>query len=285
MSYTWEMAQAQQGEQDAAAAEHGIAADDAEAEEEAPPPETDGAARSRCFAFGITQHQLAVTVAWGSFDQAEAQRLSEVWKKTFAGPRRDTLVDCTHLVMSDAGAFASLRAVLESHREDRARVVRRQAVVMREDWSGAFVSGYLALYPPPYELKAFQDRGAALDWLGHRCCQAEIEDLDSARIDVLARLREWLEATRLAEATIERAVAELGITSRTLQRRLLEAGTRFTAELARAQVSRAQRLMLLPNKKLSEIALEVGCASSSTFSDLFRRVTGETPSQWRKRHS
>jgi AraC-like DNA-binding protein len=241
--------------------------------------------RSRCFAFGVTSHQLVVTVAWGSIDEAEALTLGGAWRKTFDGPTRDTLVDSTHLVMSDAGAFASLRDLLERHREERARVVRRQAVVMREDWSGVFVRGYLALYPPPYEMRAFADRGEALDWLGHRCCLPEIEELESARVDVLARLREWLEGARLEEATIERAVAELGVTSRTLQRRLLSAGTRFTAELARAQVARAQRLMRDPARKLSEIALEVGCASPSTFSDLFRRVTGETPSQWRRRHS
>lgn len=242
-----------------------------------------GVVRSRCFAFGITSHQLVVTVAWGSFDEAEAMAVGEAWRQTFSGPRRDTIVDTTHLVMSDAGAFASLRDLLEKHRDDRARVVRKQAVVMREDWSGLFVRGYLAQYPPPYEMRAFSDRASALAWLGHPCCLEEIEELESARIDLLARLRDWLEGAKLEEVTIESAVAELGVTSRTLQRRLLAAGTRFTAELARAQVSRAQRLMLDPERKLADIALAVGCASPSTFSDLFRRVTGETPSQWRRR--
>lgn len=247
-------------------------------------PEADGPrVRSRCFAFGVTSHQLAVTLAWGSLDEAEATALAAVWRKTFAGPRRDTLIDTLNLVTSDAAAFTSLRDLLEQHRDDRARVVRRQAVVIREEFSGVFVRGYLAIYPPPYEMRAFSSREAALDWLGHRCCLEEIAELESAREDLLARLREWLEGTRLAEATIERAVAELGVPSRTLQRRLLSAGTRFTVELARAQVSRAQRLMREPGRKLAEIALEVGCASPSTFSDLFRRVTGETPSQWRRR--
>lgn len=240
-------------------------------------------ARSRCFAFGLTSHQLAVTLAWGTFDEAEAAALGEVWRKTFDGPRCDTLIDTFNLVTTDAAAFAALRDLLEQHREARARVVRRQAVVIREEFSGVFVRGYLAIYPPPYEMRAFSDREAALDWLGHRCCAEEIAELEAARADLLARLREWLEGTQLAEATIDRAVAELGVPSRTLQRRLLLAGTRFTVELARAQVSRAQRLMRHPERKLAEIALEVGCASPSTFSDLFRRVTGETPSQWRRR--
>lgn len=240
-------------------------------------------ARSRCFAFGMTAHQLAVTLAWGTFDEAEAAALGAVWRKTFEGPRCDTLIDTANLVMTDAAAFAALRDLLEQHREERARVVRRQAVVIREEFSGVFVRGYLAIYPPPYEMRAFSDREAALDWLGHRCCAEEIAELEAARADLLARLRAWLEGARLAEATIDRAVAELGVPSRTLQRRLLSAGTRFTVELARAQVSRAQRLMRQPERKLAEIALEVGCASPSTFSDLFRRVTGETPSQWRRR--
>jgi len=80
------------------------------------------------------------------------------------------------------------------------------------------------------------------------------------------------------------AARALGVTGRTLQRHLAASNTRFTDEVARAQVARAQRLMLDPDAKLGAIALEIGCASASTFSELFRRVTGETPSQWRRRH-
>jgi AraC-like DNA-binding protein len=99
----------------------------------------------------------------------------------------------------------------------------------------------------------------------------------------LARLRAWFEEVSLERATIEAAAAGLAVGPRTLQRRLSAAGTRFATELAHAKVARAQRLMRDPARRLSDVALEVGCATPSAFSDLYRRMTGESPSQWRRR--
>ncbi len=240
---------------------------------------------SRNFAFGVTTHGLVTTVAWGAFDATEARRLGDAWTVTFSGPPRETLIDVTHLVASDHDAFTTLRDVLEPRREDRARVVRRQAVVANADYGAIFLRGYLAMFPPPYELRDFPTRDAALAWLGHTCCSDEIAELDDARSEVLLRLRAWLERAPLDAATLEAAVEALGVTERTLQRRLVEANTTFVAELTRAQIARAQRLMRETQRKLSDIALEVGCATPSVFSELFRRVTGETPSQWRRRTS
>ena len=88
---------------------------------------------------------------------------------------------------------------------------------------------------------------------------------------------------RSERATIEAAAAGLAVGPRTLQRRLSAAGTRFGTELAHAKVVRARRLMRDPARRLSDVALEVGCATPSAFSDLYRRMTGESPSQWRRR--
>lgn len=239
---------------------------------------------SRCFAFGITDDGLAVTIAWGTFDEEQARSVGAAWATTFDGPPRDTLIDVTYLSMTDASAFAAIRDLLESHRDERARAVRRQAIVGVDDYGGVFVRGYLAMFPPPYELRCFDDIDQALAWLGHPCCRAEIAELDDARHDTLARVRAWLDSTSLDEAVIAKAAAELGVAARTLQRRLSTAGTQFSTELARAQVARAQRLMRDPDRKLAEIAREAGCSSPSTFSDLFRRITGETPRQWRRRY-
>ncbi|MEO8699736.1 MAG: helix-turn-helix domain-containing protein [Kofleriaceae bacterium] len=240
--------------------------------------------RSRSFAFGITTHEVVVTIAWGTFDAPEAQRIGHAWAATLAGPPRDTLIDVTHLVASDRDAFTTLRDLLEPRRDERARVVRRQALVARGDFGAVFLHGYLAMFPPPYELREFALRSAALAWLGHACCTDEIAELDAVRNDLLLRLRAWLDHTELEYATTELAAAALAITERTLQRRLAEAVTGFGVELARAQVARAKRLMLETDRKLSDIALEVGCATPSVFSELFRRLTGETASEWRRRH-
>jgi len=238
---------------------------------------------SRSFGFGVTTSELVVTMAWGCIDEREARALGTAWQGTFAGPTRDTLVDVTHLAASDGPAFAALRDVLEPSREQRARVVRRQALIARDDFAAAFVHGYLAMFPPPYELRTFVAMDAALRWLGHQHVANEVAEIDALRHDLLARLRGWLDQTNLESASMELAVGDLGVTLRTMQRRLADASTRFAEELARAQVARAQRLMRDQTRKLSDIALEVGCGTPSSFSDLFRRITGETPSQWRRR--
>lgn len=239
--------------------------------------------RSRSFAFGITHHDVAVTVAWGAFDADEARRLCCAWSSTFGGPPRDTLVDVTHLRASDRDAFQVVRDTLESRREERAHVVRRQAIVALGEYGAVFLRGYLAMFPPPYELCDFETRADALTWLGHPCCAVEVDEIEAVRDDLVFQLRNWLSVTELAEATLELAARALGTTARTIQRKLAAEATGFAAELTRAQIARAKRLMHETDRKLSDIALDVGCATPSVFSDLFRRVTGESPSQWRRR--
>lgn len=238
---------------------------------------------SDAFAFGVTSHGLVVTVGWGTIGARDAQELSEVWKATFAGPPRPTLLDVTRLLPPDSDAFAVVRDLLERHRDERARVVQRQAIVASADYSAVFLHGYFALFPPPYEVRDFRTRDEALAWLGHTCCAEEIAEMDGARSELLQRLRDWLATTDLVLASVDGAATAFGLTGRTLQRRLEEADTTFQSELTRAQIGRAQRLMRETDRKLSDIALEVGCATPSVFSDLFRKATGETPSQWRRR--
>jgi AraC-like DNA-binding protein len=252
------------------------------------PSEVDGHASgyyvsSRSFAFGVTMHGLAATLVWGVCDANTALELGEVWEPTLDGPPRDTLIDVTHLTLVDGAAFAMFRDALEARREVRARVVRRQAIVSSGDFGAVFIRGYLAMFPPPYPVREVATVAEGLAWLGHECCGAELAELDACRVDELARLRAWLDHAPLEHPTIELAAASLAVTPRTLQRRLASAGTRFASELARARVSRARSLMRDPMRKLSEVALEVGCATPSAFSDLYRRVTGESPSEWRRR--
>jgi AraC-like DNA-binding protein len=68
-----------------------------------------------------------------------------------------------------------------------------------------------------------------------------------------------------------------------LQRRLAERDTTFQRELAHARVDAAKKLLIDTDASLTEIAFDVGCASLPTFSALFRKIVGESPSQWRAR--
>jgi len=238
-------------------------------------------ARSRQFVVAITATDLVATIASGAYDHAEASRLVAAWGTT-QGSSRDSLVDITRLTAVDASAFATLRDVLEAHRDVRAQAVRAQAIVSGSDLGGAVVMGYLAAFPPPYPFASFATRRDALTWLGHEADAGELDALDPACDTLVARVRDWLERSNFDDIQIDTAARTHGVTPRTLQRRLAAEGTRYSSEVARAQIARAQRLMSEPGRKLSDIALEVGCSSPSVFCDLFRRVTGLTATQWRQ---
>lgn len=96
----------------------------------------------------------------------------------------------------------------------------------------------------------------------------------------LDRLRAWLRDGGL-HATLDQAAHALGVSGRSLQRRLGEGGSSFRAELEQARLAAAQRLLLDTDDKVAAIAAEVGASSESNFIAFFRRLTGQTPAAWR----
>lgn len=93
---------------------------------------------------------------------------------------------------------------------------------------------------------------------------------------VRARIR-----ARLSEGALEAAgvAHDLGLSERTLARRLAGAGTRFRRLLDEERAAEACRL-LLAGRTVAETALEVGYAEQSAFTRAFRRWTGQTPTAW-----
>src|SRR5690606_10428273 len=76
--------------------------------------------------------------------------------------------------------------------------------------------------------------------------------------------------------SIEEAARQLGLTPRTLQRRLRDDGTTFRVEARRAVVRRAKELLTSTDDKISDIATSLGVANAQHFTELFRAETGET---------
>jgi AraC-like DNA-binding protein/ligand-binding sensor protein len=60
-------------------------------------------------------------------------------------------------------------------------------------------------------------------------------------------------------------------------------GLTFTDYLSRARVEKTKQLLLNPHVRVSEAAYEAGFQSLSQFNRVFRRVTGESPSEHRER--
>lgn len=60
-------------------------------------------------------------------------------------------------------------------------------------------------------------------------------------------------------------------------------GLSFTDYLSRVRVEKAKNLLLNPNLRISEVAFAAGFQSLSHFNRVFRRIAGESPTQYREK--
>jgi AraC-like DNA-binding protein len=234
---------------------------------------------------------LCGMVVWGQPAGADLQRVIEVFdhgEVTGIAVPCDFILDVRRLDRLDASVFEELVVQSGPRMADIARRVRQHAIVARpSELSNAVVSGFYALVGVALSWRIVDDHASALVWLGAPATDtAAIADVERALVEVLAgspevdRLQVWLRDKGL-RATLEKAAAALGVSARSLQRRLGEAGTSFRTELERARLSAAQRLLLDGDEKVAVIADEVGSSSESNFIAFFRRLTGQTPAAWR----
>ncbi|SDK99840.1 AraC family transcriptional regulator [Aliiruegeria lutimaris] len=101
----------------------------------------------------------------------------------------------------------------------------------------------------------------------------------------MARMVERQITARLASGTAQQdaIAAELGMSARTLARRLTEEGTSFAAVVANLRKALARDYLLNSTLPLTEIAYLLGYSDASTFSTAFRRWYGQPPSDFRER--
>ncbi len=60
-------------------------------------------------------------------------------------------------------------------------------------------------------------------------------------------------------------------------------GLNFTDYLSRVRIEKAKNLLLNPNLRISEIAYEVGFQSLTHFNRVFRKLVGQSPTQYREK--
>ena len=99
---------------------------------------------------------------------------------------------------------------------------------------------------------------------------------------VVDRLRAWL-ASHLCEGEVtpQEAAAALGLSQRSLQRRLSERGTSYVAVLNDLRSELACSYLREARYSVSEVAFMLGFEGAGAFTRAFRRWTGETPSHHR----
>ncbi|WP_424929010.1 AraC family transcriptional regulator ligand-binding domain-containing protein [Amaricoccus tamworthensis] len=101
----------------------------------------------------------------------------------------------------------------------------------------------------------------------------------SIRADLLRRLTPALSNGLPQAADIAR---DMGMSERTLYRRLSDEGLTFRDVLTEAQSSLAQELLRESRSSIAEIAFLTGFSEQSTFSRAFKRWVGQAPAQYRQ---
>lgn len=82
--------------------------------------------------------------------------------------------------------------------------------------------------------------------------------------------------------SIHQIAEHIGMSKRTLARRLSEAGVSFRDLVKRTQEEVSKDLLQNSNRNIAEIAFETGFAEQSAFNRAFKRWTGTTPVAFRK---
>ncbi len=229
--------------------------------------------------YGSPDGRLYASVLIGPVEEAGIAGLLSLWRLELDTRGHLSLCDTHLMTAATPPAFAALTAFLAEHRQTLQRTVERQAIVLPTGMVGTMVAGYYRVFPPPYDYRLFDDRGSALEWLGYPRDVLAAWEPHSIEDPLLRGLRVALE--RELRTPIETLARQLGVSVRSLQRRLREQGTSVRREVTRAQVARAKLLLASSDQKLAAIAAQVGCSSLGTFTELFSREVGRTPSAWR----
>lgn len=97
------------------------------------------------------------------------------------------------------------------------------------------------------------------------------------------RVVEYIEARLGEELNLGHLAAEVGLTRYHFIRAFrVSLGTSPFRYLNKRRIARAQQLLLDPHLSITEVGLTLGFSSHSHFTETFRKITGTTPSQFRK---
>jgi AraC-like DNA-binding protein len=209
-------------------------------------------------------------------------RLAHAVRAQVFGPphRRALFCDIRRFRTDDLSIFeAMLSAPRATH--------TRASVLLPDGWSrawwlGAFAMGALNATPA----RVFTDPAEGWAWVGgaeplRLELYAHIARPSNARAPLSA-----LEALLRVEPSrdLESSARALGLSSRSLQRTLRQAGATFGDVRDRARAEIASARLVQSDDKVDSVAADTGFRSRSHFIAWFRRLTGLSPAAFREHH-
>jgi AraC-like DNA-binding protein len=252
--------------------------------------------RGRCYVahdwllYGAPSGRLFGTQSWGRPNLEQVRELEAVADAVLA-PRHPPfamLIDVQQVDGIDAAGVISLGTYGIRRHAELARSVTRLAILRPHGLTGVVAEGFFRVFASPCPTAVFDDTASALAWLQLPDERPVVDAVPALRAKIhktsplVLQLRAILEASP-DSATPAIAARRLGMSVRTLERRLHDADVRFKRELLEARVRVAQRRMRDTAVKLTALALDLGFSSPQHFSNAFREVTGESPTAWRRR--
>lgn len=103
---------------------------------------------------------------------------------------------------------------------------------------------------------------------------------------LVRKAQKIIENNYLAKMTVEDLASELAISRRSLERRFKKATSNTIIEyIQRVKVEAAKKGFETTRKNVTEIMYEVGYADSKSFRNVFKRITGLTPLDYRNKYN
>lgn len=232
--------------------------------------------------------RLFLLVAWGHLELHDLRELLTTLKACERhGPReRLQLVILRDVVAVAPQALAELMRYYAS-RPAYLGGIAKEAVVRPEGVVALLAEGFHRVVPLPFAGRVFTSERRALEWLGLGSLGPWVAEIREGLLrrthpggPLLAALADLLRRDG-AGLTLADAARPLGMSPRTLQRRLRAAGTTFASERAQTLVEAAKLELRDTDADIKRIALELGFAAPQRFSELFARETGLAPASWR----
>lgn len=234
------------------------------------------------------------STAWGRPSVEELEQAFDLWDALWARLRAPVSVvtDISTLEAVPERTFAALARFVAPRLRAMASLSTRQLVWVGSDVGDpvrALGVGFLASLGARHDHRVTHDRNVVLEWLAHADAEKRLAEIASLRDDVrgvtplLRTLRDAIEA-RLHAPAADAVARAVGMSERTLQRRLAAIGTTFRDEVNQARCVAAARLLMDGERKIVAVAEAVGIASASHFASLFKQQFGMSPHDYRTAH-
>ncbi|MEQ5837322.1 AraC family transcriptional regulator ligand-binding domain-containing protein [Marinobacter sp. NFXS9] len=119
---------------------------------------------------------------------------------------------------------------------------------------------------------------------GERLCSRMIDELPLSASDspIVRRVQEAVLESAPELLTARQVAERIGLSERTLHRRLAGTGKTFAIINDSVKQKMAERLLSESNIGIAEVAQQLGYSEAASFSRAFSRWTGHTPGRWRR---